>query len=178
MCLRLALEAEFRRCIDAARIDLFQPLIASDSTPENLLKTPHLALGWADGSPLKWTDTNPAAEHHRKCVMRAIANASLDLLRIQQSGTLYLFFPCLASLTNSALGETALDWITSKIDRKITRARANTLRGGTVAECEEQKQLIPKYWMPVLDDAPHVLVHGDLSGNKVIVVNEPFAVQR
>jgi hypothetical protein len=28
--------------------------------------------------------------------------------------------------------------------------------------------------MPELDNAPHVLVHVDLSGNNIIVVNEPF----
>ncbi|KAI1419465.1 hypothetical protein F5Y12DRAFT_247103 [Xylaria sp. FL1777] len=156
--LLLEREADFRRRIDAARVDLFQPLIAYDHTPDNSLHTPYLALGWADGSPLKWSDTNPAAECDRKHILRAIANASLDLLGIRQAG------------------ESALDWITSKIDRKIIRAKANELRGGTVAECEHQKKLIPMYWMRELDNAPHVLVHGDLSGNNIIV-NDTFTVQ-
>ncbi|KAH6621341.1 hypothetical protein B0J18DRAFT_224216 [Chaetomium sp. MPI-SDFR-AT-0129] len=151
--------ARIRRHIDAAGIDLFQPLITYDHTTENLIKAPYLALGWADGKPLRWSDAFPATED-RKSVIRAVANVSLDLLRVQQPG------------------KTALEWITSKIDRKITRARSNKLRGGTVAECEDQKQLIPKYWMPDLDNAPHVLVHGDISENNIIVGNDPLAVQR
>ncbi|KAK4150671.1 hypothetical protein C8A00DRAFT_36730 [Chaetomidium leptoderma] len=151
-------EAEVRRQIDAARIDLFQPLIAYDPTTENSIKAPYLALGWADGSPLKWSDAYPATDD-RKSVIRAVANASLDLLRIQQPG------------------ETALEWITYKIDRKIARAESNELRGGTFIECKDQKQLIPKYWMPDLDNAPHVLVHGDISGNNIIVGDAPLAVR-
>ncbi|KAK4196842.1 hypothetical protein QBC40DRAFT_4251 [Triangularia verruculosa] len=92
--------------------------------------------------------------------MRAVANASLDLLRIQRPG------------------ETALEWITYKINRKIARTKSNELRGGTVTKCEDQKQLISKYWMPDLNNAPHVLVHGDISGNNIIVGNAPLTVRR
>ncbi|KAK4132535.1 hypothetical protein BT67DRAFT_443733 [Trichocladium antarcticum] len=151
-------EAKVRRHIDAARIDLFQPLIAYDPTTTNLINAPYLALGWADGSPLKWSDAYPTTDD-RRSIMQAVANASLDLLRIQRPG------------------ETALEWITYKIDRKIARAQSNELHGGTVTECEDQKQLIPKYWMPDLNNAPHVLVHGDISGNNIIVGNAPLAVQ-
>jgi aminoglycoside phosphotransferase (APT) family kinase protein len=56
-----------------------------------------------------------------------------------------------------------------KIDRKIARAGANNLPYGTMAECEKQKSLVLDYWIPHLDDAPHVLVHGDLSRNNIIV---------
>ncbi|KAK4038465.1 hypothetical protein C8A01DRAFT_17461 [Parachaetomium inaequale] len=158
VALVLEREAEVRRRIDAARIPLFQPLIAYDPTTENSIKAPYLALGWADGSPLKWSDAYPAT-NDRKSVIQAVANANLDLLRVQQPG------------------ETALEWITYKIDRKIARAKSNELPGGTVTQCEDQKQLIPKYWMPDLDHAPHVLVHGDISGNNIIVGNVPLAVQ-
>ncbi|KAK4189872.1 hypothetical protein QBC35DRAFT_379302 [Podospora australis] len=151
-------EAEVRRQINAARIDLFRPLIAYDPPTENLIRAPYLALCWADGSPLKWSDAYPAT-NDRRSIIRAVANASLDLLRVQRPG------------------ETALEWITYKIDRKIARAKSNEPRGGTVTECEDQKQLIPKYWMPELDNAPHVLVHGDIAGNNIIVGNTPLAVQ-
>ena len=46
-----------------------------------------------------------------------------------------------------------------------------------MAECLEQKRLIQDYWLPQLDDAFHVLVHGDLSANNVIV-DEHFDVKR
>jgi len=78
-------EAKIRRDIEAARVDLFQPLIAYDPTTENLIKAPYLALCWADGAPLKWSDAYPAMDD-RRFVMRAVANASLDLLRIQRPG--------------------------------------------------------------------------------------------
>ena len=78
-------EAEVRRHINAARIDIFQPLIAYDPTTENLIKAPYLALCWADGSPLKWSSAYPATDD-RRAVIRAVANASLDLLRIQRPG--------------------------------------------------------------------------------------------
>jgi hypothetical protein len=83
--LLLEQEAEIRRRIDAARIPLFQPLIAYDPTADNAIKAPYLALGWADGSPLKWSDAYPAA-NDRKSVIQAVSNASLDLLRVQQPG--------------------------------------------------------------------------------------------
>ena len=67
------------------------------------------------------------------------------------------------------LGVNALDWITSKIDRKIARAKAKQFPHGTMSECEEQKALILRYWVPEIDEAPHVLVHGDLSTNNIIV---------
>ncbi|KAB5570378.1 hypothetical protein GE09DRAFT_1171077 [Coniochaeta sp. 2T2.1] len=91
-----------------------------------------------------------------------------------------LFQPLLFAdpTADNELGETALNWITSKINRKIVRAKANTLPGGTVAECEDQKNLVAEYWIPELDTAPHVLVHGDLSGNNIIVADDDtFAVK-
>lgn len=83
--LRVEDEAKVRRYIDAVGINLFQPLVTYDPTTENLIKAPYLALGWADGSLLRWSDISPVADD-RKSVMRAVANASLDLLRIQQPG--------------------------------------------------------------------------------------------
>ncbi|KAB5558337.1 hypothetical protein GE09DRAFT_1237695 [Coniochaeta sp. 2T2.1] len=156
----VAQEAGIRRRIDAAGIPLFQPLLSADPTADNILKTPYLALGWAAGKPLIWNDTSPACQSDRQTVLHAVANVSLDLLQIQE------------------LGETALNWITCKINRKIVRAKANTLPGGTVAECEDQKNLVAEYWIPELDAAPHVLVHGDLSGNNIIVADDDtFAVK-
>ncbi|KAF6811184.1 hypothetical protein CSOJ01_05863 [Colletotrichum sojae] len=148
---QLERETNIRRRIDAAGIDLFQPLIAADPTADNSLHMPFMALGWADGATLKWSDSNPASEDERRRYISGVANATLDLLRIQEAG------------------KTASDWIKAKINRKIARAKAGTLPGGTVAECQQQMQLVQKYWIPELDDAPHILVHGDLSSNNVIV---------
>jgi len=67
--------------------------------------------------------------------------------------------------------------MTYKIDRKITRAIHNNIPGATLSECEHQKTMRSEFWIPDLDDAPHVLVHGDLSGNNIIV-DEQFNVQR
>ena len=37
--------------------------------------------------------------------------------------------------------------------------------------------MVSEFWIPDLDDAPHVLVHGDLSGNNIIVDGN-FNIQR
>lgn len=144
-------EADIRRRIDKAAVNLFQPLLECSSTAENALNTPFLALGWVDGSPLKWSADHPPAEHERQRVLSAIANATLDLLQI------------------NAAGPPALTWVRAKIRRKIDRARKGNLPGATVAECERQMELSEQYWVQELDAAPHVLVHGDLSSNSIIV---------
>lgn len=82
----VARETELRRRIDAARIPLFQPLLFADPTADNILKRPYLALGWAAGRPLIWNDTSPACQSDRQAILHAVANASLDLLQIQQLG--------------------------------------------------------------------------------------------
>lgn len=79
-------EADIRRRIDAARIHLFQPLIVADPKADNSLHVPFMALGWADGATLKWSDSNPASEDERRRFLRGVANATLDLLRIQETG--------------------------------------------------------------------------------------------
>lgn len=83
----VAQEAGVRRRIDVARIPLFQPLLFADPTADNILRTPYLALGWAAGKPLVWNDTSPACQSDRQIILYAVANASLDLLQIQQLGT-------------------------------------------------------------------------------------------
>jgi len=45
-----------------------------------------------------------------------------------------------------------------------------------MAECLQQKHLILDYWLPELDDSYHILVHGDLSANNIIV-DEHFDVK-
>jgi hypothetical protein len=83
--LLLRREADFRRRIDCARLPLFQPLFSSSDATENLIRAPFLAVGWVDGSPLVWSDTEPADEKQRKGVLRMIANSSLDLLQINET---------------------------------------------------------------------------------------------
>lgn len=65
----------------------------------------------------------------------------------------------------------------SRLDRKISRAKNDRLPGATVQECEHQKAMLPEFWIPALDNAPHVLVHGDLSANNIIV-SDQLEVQR
>ena len=75
-------EADIRRRIEAAQIELVQPVIAVHPTADNPLHTPFLVLGWADGSPLDWSDVLPSDEGVRQHVLRSIANTSLELLRV------------------------------------------------------------------------------------------------
>ncbi len=80
--LLLQQEAVIRQRISAAGVGLVQPLIASNATTDNPLRTPFLALGWAEGKPLIWSDTVPSSEEARHNVLDAVANASIDLLSV------------------------------------------------------------------------------------------------
>jgi hypothetical protein len=71
---------------------------------------------------------------------------------------------------------TAISYITTRINRKIARARDNKLPSATVDECLDQQSLITEYLLPSLDQAPCVLVHGDLTTENIIV-DEEFNVK-
>ncbi|KAM3417083.1 hypothetical protein BST61_g8659 [Cercospora zeina] len=157
--LRVDLEAQIRKRIDDAKLDRFQPLLTYDITVDNPICHPFMVLGWADGRRLEWSATTPKCAAQREGVLRAIANTSLDLLQVQQPGV------------------SAWNWMTNKIDRKIARAERDDLPFGTKAQCEQQKSLMQRYWIPDLDDCPHVLVHGDLSSQNIIV-DDDFAVRK
>lgn len=62
------------------------------------------------------------------------------------------------------------------MQRKLTRAKEGNYSGGGVQSCIKQMDLLEKYWIPHLDAAPRVLVHGDLSPNNIIV-DEDFDVK-
>jgi aminoglycoside phosphotransferase (APT) family kinase protein len=74
------------------------------------------------------------------------------------------------------LGISARGEITAKMQRKIVRAKEGRYSGGDFISCIEQMDLLKKYWIPELDHAPRVLVHGDLSPNNIIV-DEHYDVQ-
>ncbi|KAG6000617.1 hypothetical protein E4U54_001358 [Claviceps lovelessii] len=99
-----SIEAELRQRIDRARIAFSQPFLAFSGTVDNPIGCPFLVLGWVDGSPLRWSVSVPASNVERHRVIRAVANAGLDLLRINENRKV-----------------TALDWIQSKIRRKMGR---------------------------------------------------------
>ncbi|KAL4725663.1 hypothetical protein ACLX1H_007814 [Fusarium chlamydosporum] len=143
-------ETDIRQRVDKANLELFQPMYSFSNDFHPMLGVPYMVLGWADGVPLSWADTHPAAPERYR-ILRSIANASLDLIRINEKN------------------KTASKWIRDKIKRKRKRAKAGKLPGGTVADCDHQKELIDKYLMPELDSAPHVLVHGDLSPVNIIM---------
>lgn len=82
----LSREVGLRRHIESANINLFQKLIAFDTSFDNSLRTPYMILEWADGAPLRWSDSFPQLDIRRK-VLRDIANTSLDLLKISNVGT-------------------------------------------------------------------------------------------
>jgi hypothetical protein len=78
-------EILFRGLIDAGPIKCFTRMLASDPTADNPLKTCYLILEWAHGDSMRWSDLIPARERHRRKVLYAIANVSLDLLGIQKT---------------------------------------------------------------------------------------------
>lgn len=169
-------EVRFRKAIQRENIGRFQQLIGYSSSCNNLVQAPFIALSWTDGVRLQWTDQSPADEGDRNKVISSIAQATIDLLSVRNIGKSQIDAHHSGCYANPAQACSAREYIATKIDRKLFRAEKGELRGGTVAECLEQKRLIPDYWLPQLNDAFHVLVHGDLSANNVII-NEHFDVK-
>jgi len=67
------------------------------------------------------------------------------------------------------IGQSAKQYIEAYIRRKIDRCLRNSYLDGDTESCYKQLDLLDKYWIPELDDAPFVLTHGDLSANNMIV---------
>lgn len=88
--LLLGQEAGIRQRIDSIGLPLFPSLISFDDTTDNLISAPFLALDWVDGHSLVWSDTQPAAKSERESVLRTAANATIDLLRINNTGMLLI----------------------------------------------------------------------------------------
>ncbi|KAI0430527.1 hypothetical protein F5Y09DRAFT_226845 [Xylaria sp. FL1042] len=112
---------------------------------------PLIATGWADGRELQWTDFTPPPQI-RNNILKTVAEVTLDLLRVQESAG------------------SALKWVTDKIYRTRTkRSLEGRLPGISVDDCLALQQSISRFHLPALDDAPHVLVHGDLHPSNIIV---------
>ncbi|OAQ98759.1 hypothetical protein LLEC1_05794 [Akanthomyces lecanii] len=112
---------------------------------------PLIATSWADGCELEWSDNVPSPDV-RKHVICGIAGVTLDMLKIQDPGL------------------SALDWITSKINRtRIRKAEQGKLEGISVSDAEKLKAQTPSFHLPPLDTAPYVLVHGDLQPSNIIM---------
>lgn len=89
----LSREVEIRQRIESANVHPFQKLIAFDTSFDNALQSPYMILEWTDGMPLCWSHGFPQ-EHHRKKVLRDVANTSLDLLRVSTTGLSLGMLPC------------------------------------------------------------------------------------
>lgn len=80
-------EVKHRRAIEEAGIVGFQRLITFDATYENAIGAPYILLEWAEGvGQLQWSGATPPCRDHRARVIRAVANVSLDLLKINCEG--------------------------------------------------------------------------------------------
>ncbi|KAH0337199.1 hypothetical protein KCU81_g8173, partial [Aureobasidium melanogenum] len=144
-------ELKYRREIKRCGIKFFQDVISHCENGNQLIHNPFICLSWVEGEPLTWSDSVPKARSVRNDLIKEIANICLDLLSIQEEGT-------------SAKAE-----VTVKIQRKIERAEKGSYIGGNVESCKRQMSLLENYWIPHLDEAPRVLVHGDLSANNILV---------
>ncbi|KAI1770581.1 hypothetical protein F4818DRAFT_446197 [Hypoxylon cercidicola] len=112
---------------------------------------PLIATSWADGDKLEWTDFSPPLQT-RKNILKTIAEATLDLLKIQEPGG------------------SAAEWIRNKIYRtRIRRSIQGNLPGVAVNDCEALLRRISDFHLPAFDDGPHVLVHGDLHPSNIII---------
>jgi hypothetical protein len=155
-------EIQHLQAITRERIHHLPYLIGYDleSTP------PLIATSWADGDELEWTDFGPPLQI-RKNILKTIAEATLDLLKIQELGKI------LRDSSGSVLmylGGSALEWITNKIYRtRMQRSIQGKLPGVSVNDCEALLRRMSDFHLPAFDDAPHVLVHGDLHHSNIII---------
>lgn len=79
-------EINFRSMIKGHNIDLFQTLFTNEIYGNDLIPTPFVSLEWVNGTSLQWSDSFPATRFEREKVIRATAEASMDLLYIQKPG--------------------------------------------------------------------------------------------
>lgn len=84
----LSKEVEYLKAIESFDIPRFQKVIDYEMHGNPLICAPFISVEWADGEPLRWTDTSPADLSHRQKIIHAIAEATLDLLQIQRPGKL------------------------------------------------------------------------------------------
>jgi len=84
----LSKEVEYLKAIESFNIARFQKVIDYEIHGNPLICAPFISVEWADGEPLRWTDTCPADLSHRRKIIHAIAEATLDLLQIQRPGKL------------------------------------------------------------------------------------------
>lgn len=75
---------EYLKAIKSLNIPRFQKLIDYGIHGNQLICAPFMAMEWADGESLHWSDTSLASLSHRQKVIQAIVEATLDLLQIQR----------------------------------------------------------------------------------------------
>jgi hypothetical protein len=147
-------EIQHLQAITRERIPCLPCLIGYDL--ESTL--PLIATSWANGNELKWTDARPPLQIRRN-ILKTIAEATLDMLRIQEPGKMRKSLSY--KLMLKFAGGSALKWITDKIQRtRIDRAVKGNLPGVSIHACEDLLQRISDFHLPEFDNAPRVLVHG------------------
>lgn len=77
-------EVKLRRQVEQHGIKSFQTIISYSTTGNQLIRNPFICLTWAFGKPLVWNETVPETRAERDRLIHAIANVSLDLLRVQE----------------------------------------------------------------------------------------------
>ncbi|KAM5446987.1 hypothetical protein MaudCBS49596_006167 [Microsporum audouinii] len=143
-------EVALRLAIEKNAITGIPKLKTFSATFNNLARFPYIAVEWAEGTQLQWTETWPNVPQRDK-VIQSVAHTVISLLKIQNKE------------------HTATSYITTLINRKIKRAQEGKLPGATEKECLDQQNLISEYLIPDLDQSPCVLVHGDLSTENIII---------
>lgn len=79
-------EIKNRKKIGMHQINRFQKLLGFGPTQDSVVRVPFVLLEWAHGRPLVWTDALPSNLFDRERIIFAVANTTMDLLRVQESG--------------------------------------------------------------------------------------------
>jgi len=158
-----------------SRISLVPQILGYSLSINNPIGFPFIAYEWVEGKPLLWNDVEPRNSLQREKIIKTLALFTIETAcRLQRPGRVPKFQTSIPSLHNSGgIGETTAEvYVTEAIDRKIKRVLNGQLRTAKLGDCLRQRSLIRKYIIPELDNAPWVMVHGDLSGANIIADTE------
>jgi hypothetical protein len=146
----------------------------SSLTFENLVGFPFMALSWIEGSPLRWTLTDPPRPVRNK-VLAQVARIQMSLIECTKEDSVSKYSPSKYRFLLIIAGGTAAQYFSRLIDNKLRRVRSGELAGITVQDCHDQEVLLDRVVDSKLEHAPFAIDHGDLAPLNIIV-NPEFDV--
>ena len=154
---------------------------------DNFMESPFIALEWAEGKQLVWTDAKPERLHDRKKVLEQVADITIAMLRVNEIDKYYAAYNWMEERIEAAIEEANPSSPARESSRESTPTglspdSAHSVRNATSrmriidatmtraeSMAEKQQELLRKYYLDHLDDAPFVLCHGEIDTSNLIV---------